>query len=217
MKTNRTAGILAGMVLLGGVSAAQEAAPAGGPGHWAGRGGRGSAGGESWDRRPGEMTREMILSRMIGSGRAAEELGIGPEQAQKLRAGMQQIQEEEIDLQAEMQKLSLRQADLMASLLADRSLDAKEIMALVDEIGALKTRLAKMPVKRMLFLRDNLTADQIRKAHEMMKERAGRWRGREGDGAPGGTAPGAPGVRPERPAGGEGHDTPRVPPHGAGR
>lgn len=195
--------LCAAMIALGGTGAlwAQERAapvPAGeGLGaaraRWLERGR-----GEGSERFGLEQDRDTFLVRLIASPKTSEELGISPEQGERLRTGLREIDVEQIDLQAEIQKLSLRQADLTAGLLSDRKKDSREVMELVEKLGAVKVKVAKLPIKRMLFLRDNLTDEQIMKARTLMQERLGRMRRGDEDGEraaerPGGARPGAPG------------------------
>lgn len=132
--------------------------------------------GEASERYGLEPDRDTFLVRLIASPKASEELGISAEQSERLRNGLREIDVEQIDLQAEIQKLSLRQADLTAGLLSDRKKDSREVMELVEKLGAVKIKVAKLPIKRMLFLRDNLSDEQIANARNLMQERLGRMR-----------------------------------------
>lgn len=148
---------------------------------------RGEMGSRPADPAMEALDREMGLTRLLGMGRAAEELGVSQETIQKIREQMQALREKEIDLQAQMQKLSLRQASLVSSLMSDRTRKPDESMQLVEEIGAVRTELAKMTIRRLLVVRENLTDEQILKGRELLQQRMERMRGeggRRGEGDP---------------------------------
>jgi hypothetical protein len=128
------------------------------------------------------LERETMLCRMIAEPRVMEELGMAPEKAESLRSELNKLQERQIDLQAELQKLMLRQTDMVAGLLADRAKTPDETMKLVEEIGKVRTEIAKLTIERVLALRNHLTDEQIAKARAMMSTRLERLRG-GGEGA----------------------------------
>lgn len=143
----------------------------------------------------------MMLFRLIGEQRMAAEIGLSKEQSEALRGDMRKLRERQIDLQAQLDKLTLRQADVVAGLLADRAKSTDEAKKLVDEIGAVRTDIAKLAIDRILIVRTHLTDAQIAKARELMKARMESMREGQKAGGPNLPKPPAPkpgdGPRPE--------------------
>ncbi len=150
-----------------------------------------------------------MLIRLLQNPQTVAELGLGDEKAAALRDAFLKIQEKQIDLQAELAKLNLKQADLVASLLAERDKSAEETLKQVEAIGEINTALSKLAIDRILAIREHLTDDQIAKAREIANSRAEQMRERMRDAGgrqrrPGGAEGGAPadgGRRGERPQG----------------
>ncbi len=134
---------------------------------------------DQWRRarmQPRGMNRESILFRMLMDEGFVGQIGLTPDKAAGLRDGMRKVQETETGLQEELNKLLLRQADVMAGLMNDREKKDDEAMKLVYEIGALRTEIAKLAIARILILREFMSDDQIAKARDAMRERFERMR-----------------------------------------
>ena len=89
----------------------------------------------------------------------------------------------------------------MQALLKDKSADPKAVMEKIGEVAKLRAKQARLSVKAILVLRDNLTPEQLEKVSSMLNER-GRARGafRRGGDDRGGEHPGR-GARGDRPRG----------------
>jgi hypothetical protein len=59
----------------------------------------------------------------------------------------------------------------MRKLFADKATDSKEVMAKIDEVAKLRAEQARLSVKTILTLRENLTEEQMQNARNMMMER----------------------------------------------
>jgi len=114
---------------------------------------------------------ERNVDRMLANPGFVAALGISDDTASKLRIELKDIQEREIDLNAQIRKLALNQADQMAQLLQSANVNTNELMRMVETIGKCRTEQAKLAIQSLLILHQYLTPDQIRRAHELVRER----------------------------------------------
>lgn len=119
----------------------------------------------------GMGSNEEMIFRLVRDPAVAKEIGITPEKAEVLKGALQKVQERQIDLQAELAKLHLRQTGEIAGLLSDRTKTADEAMKLLEEIGRINLEMSKLTIGRILAVREHLTDAQITKAREIAKER----------------------------------------------
>ena len=137
------------------------------------------------------------LVRMFTKKENFEKLGISDKaKADKLLADLEKIKDEGNAIEKKVREISREQAELMRKLFADKAADSKEVMAKIDEVAKLRAEQARLSVKTILTLRENLTEEQMKNARSMMMER-GKARRSMRQGA-GGTEPG------RRPARGKG-------------
>ncbi len=99
---------------------------------------------------------QMILNRLVQSGRFAEELGLSAEQIEQLRAGLHEIQDEMVRLKADLEMAALRQARILTA----ETMDEAALMAAVEAAGAANTALAKNRMRALLLMHATLTAEQ---------------------------------------------------------
>jgi Spy/CpxP family protein refolding chaperone len=134
------------------------------------------------------------LVRMFTKKENFEKLGISDKaKADKLLADLEKIKDEGSAIEKKVREISREQAELMRKLFADKATDSKEVMAKIDEVAKLRAEQARLSVKTILTLRENLTEEQMQNARNMMMER-GQMRRSMRRGA--GTA--EPGRRPMR-------------------
>ena len=167
-------------VLLAGQGYAQEGAPkgpfGGGPGV-AQRERRGMPPGQrGGPGRGGAGMQNEMLFRMLQDPQVVKEIGLSDDKATALKEGFRKVQERQIDLQAELDKLNLQQTSQIAGLLGNRDSKADEALKTVEEMGRINTELSKLAVERILIVRENLDDAQIRKAREIGEERMKRMR-----------------------------------------
>ena len=137
------------------------------------------------------------LVRMFTKKDNFEKLGITDKaKADKLLADLESIKDEGNAIEKKVREISREQAEIMRKLFADKAADSKEVMAKIDEVAKLRAEQARLSVKTILTLRENLTEEQMQNARSMMMER-GKVRRSMRQGV-GGTEPG------RRPARGKG-------------
>ena len=162
-------GTICAMALPLAMAVAQDApAPAARP-----SGGPGGPGGFGRMRPPmmGQMTAgSPIFARMLARPEFIKELGLPEETITKLTEGLKKLDEQEKALREEREKLLKVQADLMASLMSDRTKTGDEVRKAAADIEAVQNKLFGINIDRMLIVRDNLTDEQIKQATEQVKK-----------------------------------------------
>ena len=147
------------------------------------RGPRGPHAGMEGVEARGPKGPEDMLGRVLENPKLTEMLGIAPEQAVDIRNAILRMKEKEIDLRAATEKAALRQAQLMTA----KDIDEEAVLAVVDEIGRLRTEMARERMRNVIMIRRTLNPEQLEKAKSLMRERfeerAGKWRERQGEGA----------------------------------
>ena len=112
------------------------------------------------------------LVRMFTKKENFEKLGITDKaKADKLLADLEKIKDEANTIEKNVREISREQAELMRKLFADKTADSKEVMAKIDEVAKLRADQARLSVKTILMLRENLTEEQMQNARNMMMER----------------------------------------------
>ena len=112
------------------------------------------------------------LVRMFTKKENFEKLGISDKaKADKLLADLEKIKDEGNAIEKKVREISREQAELMRKLFADKAADSKEVMAKIDEVAKLRADQARLSVKTILTLRENLTEEQMQNARNMMMER----------------------------------------------
>ena len=149
----------------------------------------------------------MWVPRMFSSKAMLERIGVTDEaQRTKIQEGLRQQMEQGDEIERQIRDISRQQAEAMQALLKDKEADPKAVMEKIGEVAKLRAKQARLSVKAILVLRDNLTPEQLEKMSSMLHER-GRARGafRRGGDDHGGEHPerGARGDRPrgDRPRG----------------
>lgn len=134
------------------------------------------------------------LVRMFTKKENFEKLGISDKaKADKLFADLGRIKEDGNAMEKKIREISREQAELMRKLFTDEASDSKDVMAKIDEVAKLRADQARLSVKTILLLRENLTAEQMHNARSMIMERGKMRRSmRKGAGAA------EPGRRPMR-------------------
>jgi Spy/CpxP family protein refolding chaperone len=94
------------------------------------------------------------------------------EQKEKIRDTRLDFQKQNIRLKADLKIARLE----LQSLMADEEADKAKIYQKIEEIGALRTRLAKNRVDQKMAIRDILTKEQRDKLKELKFRKAGRKR-----------------------------------------
>ena len=175
MRNRRTIGFsihAALAVLLGSTVAAladREIAPPGGtninnegktPRRWA----------QPNDRMAGPQVGERLIDLLLANTKLTTEIGLSPETVASLRGESHAIQAQHNEIETQIRKLSLEQANRMSRLLQASDANTNEMMKTVEEIGRLRTEQAKLAIQNLMVIRQHLTPDQIRRARELMRE-----------------------------------------------
>ena len=112
------------------------------------------------------------LVRMFTKKDNFEKLGITDKaKADKLLTDLENIKDEGNAIEKKVREISREQAELMRKLFADKTADSKEVMAKIDEVAKLRADQARLSVKTIHMLRENLTEEQMQNARNMMMER----------------------------------------------
>ena len=128
------------------------------------------------------MEGERIIDRVLANPEVMEKLGVTEEALGKLRAEIKDVQTRSIDLDAQVRKLAVEQADQMSKFLQSPDANTNALMKLADDLGKARTDQAKLMLQRLFVIRKYMTPEQIAKAREMMRDRLLRERGENGEG-----------------------------------
>ena len=115
----------------------------------------------------------LVFSQMTEREKASKPgLGLTPEQKERIRSIAFEGKKEQIRLQSDLGIANLELRELMMQ----EKLDKAKINRKLDEIGALRTKLEKAKVDRLMTLRDVLTKEQLRgirerRLHRMLSRR----------------------------------------------
>jgi hypothetical protein len=115
---------------------------------------------------------ERLIDRVLANAKLTTELGLTEETVTRLREESRALQVRQIELDAQIRKLSLEQTDRMAKLLLASDANTNEVMKTVEALGRLRTEQAKLTVQHLMAVRRHLTPEQIRRARELMHDRA---------------------------------------------
>lgn len=116
------------------------------------------------------------LVRLFTKKENFEKIGISDKiKADKLFADLESIKGESNALEKKIREISREQAELMRKLFSDRTSDGKDVMAKIDEVAKLRADQARLSVKAIQLLRENLSDEQMQNARNMIMER-GRMR-----------------------------------------
>lgn len=111
----------------------------------------------------------LVFSQMTQKEKPSKPgLGLTPEQKERIRGMVFEGRKEQIRLQSDLKIGNLQLRELMTQ---DRP-DKFKIDKMIDDIGAIRTRMQKARVERMLSLRDILTKEQIQSLRERRMHRA---------------------------------------------
>jgi Spy/CpxP family protein refolding chaperone len=109
------------------------------------------------------LTTGLVFSQMAEREKPSKPgLGLTPEQKEKIRSIAFEGKKEQIRLQSDLKIANLE----LRELLTQEKLDKVKINKKLDEIGALRTKLQKARVERMMAFRDVLTKEQIQSFRE---------------------------------------------------
>lgn len=110
-------------------------------------------------REGGEMM--MLMRPMV-----VKQLDLSADQQKQISAAIGSASNEMSKLRSSMQAMAKKQATLMGA----EPIDEHAVLQLADEIGKVRSDIAKLQITQMLAARKILTAEQRLKMREMMKQ-----------------------------------------------
>lgn len=120
------------------------------------------------------------LERKVTNPDFMKKVGITEEQSLKLREAWKVIEAESSKLEEEICLLARQQAEHLKKALAEEGSDTSAIMEVIEKIGKLRIEQAKLAMKRVLLIRDQLTPAQRNLLTQTVDEDQKKWRaGRE--------------------------------------
>lgn len=125
------------------------------------------------------------IDRLLSNPEGIQALGLNPEQVDRLRTAHVAFEERRATLRAVQEKAAIQQARLMAA----REIDEDAVLAVIDELGKIRTEMAKQHVRHVLLIRRELSTEQIDRARRMMGEHRDRGSRRGGAEGPPATRP----------------------------
>ena len=111
-----------------------------------------------------------LVERLSTDPKAAARLGLSDDQISDLKSKMTAIDAREKELHAAMQELGRKQMELLQSGNAEREV----IYQIIDQLGDVRTQLAKSRIDRLFVVQSVLTEEQQAKMREHMKARDGK-------------------------------------------
>jgi len=99
-----------------------------------------------------------------------EKVGISQEGVDKLKAALKELDDAAQKINEEIRTLATQQAEMMRKVLTETDANPDDLMTLTEKLGVLRTEQAKLVTKRILVIRDNLTAEQRKKVGDLLQE-----------------------------------------------
>lgn len=152
------------MVLVGLTAGAMAQAPGGAPP--AGSDQR-TDGPRRGQRMAGPDIEGMLLRWLANDPKAAEQVGLTPDQVADLKKRVETVSAEMKDLNTKMEAAAKQQLELMSK----DAPDEKDVMKAVEEIGELRIKVAKIRVHQLLDVQKSLTPEQRTKMRDLVKQR----------------------------------------------
>lgn len=132
--------------------------------------------------RPGRegQPQEGLLLNLLGDGAAIRELGLSDEQVKDLHAKAFELRQAVIKVRAALDLAGMEQA----KLLTQDPVDESAVMSAVEKTGQIRTELAKLQMRQILFFRTAFTPEQRARIHQIFaarRERSQRNDGHSGE------------------------------------
>jgi hypothetical protein len=115
---------------------------------------------------------------MLRNPKVRERLGISEDEAHRLKANMEAFEQQQHELRKQIHDLARQQAEL----LQQEDVSKDDVMALVEQIGAKRTEMAKGRMEQLLAMREIIGLERIRNLQHYME----RQRKQKGERARGG-------------------------------
>lgn len=125
-------------------------------------------------RPPRTINRSNWVGKHVLSPEFMEQVGLRGAQAEQLKAELEEIQAQAQRLEETINREALRQGELARNVLSEPGASVDEIMAIIERIGRHRTEQAKLATRQLVVIRDRLTAEQRKKARELIAAEARR-------------------------------------------
>lgn len=112
---------------------------------------------------------ESIFFRMLERPEFIEKIGLPEDKVKVIQEGFKKVAEAEAGLFRQRAELLKKNSEIMADFMSDRSKTPEVLEKAFAELEELQLKISKLSVERMVIIRDNLDADQIKKARESVK------------------------------------------------
>jgi len=110
------------------------------------------------------------VAKRVMSKEFMEKVGIQGEQAKKIKVDLDALDKQASKLDEDIQKAAAQQAEIAKKVLSEPGANVDEIMKIIERIGTYRTEQAKLATRRLVVIRDNLTAVQREKASAILDE-----------------------------------------------
>jgi len=115
-------------------------------------------------------TRGNWVAKRVMSKDFMDKVGIQGEQATKIKADLDALDKQSAKLDEQIAQAATQQAEIAKKVLTEPGANVDEIMKIIERIGTYRTEQAKLATKRLVVIRDNLTAQQREKASAILNE-----------------------------------------------
>ncbi len=116
------------------------------------------------------VNRGTWMARRLMSEEFMQKVGIEGDQAKKIKEELEKIEQQSAQLDKEINRAAMHQAEIAKKVLSEPNASVDEIMKIIDHIGACRIEQAKLATRRLVVIRDNLTAEQRKKVSDFLSE-----------------------------------------------
>jgi len=120
-------------------------------------------------RLPGGLGSNFI-ERYVLSPEFRAEYHVTDDQATKIKTQLDELEKEVLRIEAEIAGYAHQQADVVRRLMEDSTASDEELFLLIEKIGAGRMAQAKIAMKRLIVVRNNLNSEQRRHAMNKLVE-----------------------------------------------
>jgi len=125
---------------------------------------------ETARRQRNTLNRGNWVAKRVMSKEFMEKVGIQGEQATKIKAALDSLDKQSSKIDEEIEQAATQQAEIAKKVLSEPGANVDEIMKIIERIGTCRTEQAKLATRRLVVIRDNLTAEQREKASAILNE-----------------------------------------------
>jgi len=108
----------------------------------------------------------------------AEQAGISEKKVAAIKEKKENYEKVNRELRKKMREAAMKQARLLTA----KDINEEELMGIVEELGEYRTRMAKERMKLIIFMRKNITTEQMEEVRKVMRKKMARGHGRHGRG-----------------------------------